>query len=170
MIKKTKISKEFADTLRAINGEKYAMVEIALEDAGYKDIKFISGKFSVTAEDNGGKPKEIAKLVASRCPIKNGMRADQLNVRRREGRMHLDFSNLVFGDVEKPLTVDREIPLRESEEIDNADDLMGGHFMYVYDMFNELYGAYPENLSNREDYRRLGHMMNLVIAGHRFDV
>ena len=168
MNKKLNINKEAAEVIAIEGSDKFAMVRMALENAGYKEIQFIKSKFSATTEDNGGKPKAISELVASLCPVKNGMRAYQLNIRRREGRLHFDFSKM-FGD-NTPLTVDREIPLLINDETNEVDERMGSIYTYVYDMFYELHGTYPDTLSHPDDYRRLGRMMNLALIGHYFNV
>lgn len=72
---------------------------------------------------------------------------------------------------EPPLTKDVEYKFHEGKDEEaKTDREVGGIYMYVFDMFMEVHGTYPQELVNTEDYERLGKMMNLALQGYRFDI
>ena len=153
------------------------LLEKALVKMRFQDIRYTRNGY-ITTEDrfDSVTPHNLTMLIYThleRSFIK------QVQVKREHGRVRYDvilrdiksiFEQIKVENEEanEPLTEDVELKFHERNK--DADFEMGRTYMYVFDAFHEVYGVYPEQLSNHEDYARLGRMMNLALAGECFDI
>ena len=153
-------------------------LEEALEKLHFQDIRYTRNG-CLTTEDrlDSVTPHQLTMLIYTHldCPY-----IQMVLVKRSHGRVryniHLLDIKTIFAQVkaenesrDEPITEDVELKLIE-RDTSEADLNMGQTYMYVFDAFMEVYGVYPEELVNHEDYVRLGRMMNLAIAGECFDI
>lgn len=153
------------------------LLKEALEKLGFQDISYTRNGY-ITTEDrfDSVTPLQLTMLIYTH--FKHSV-IKQVQVKREHGRVRynviLPDIKTIFAQIkaendkdDEPLTADVELELRERNK--DADLEMGRTYMYVFDAFHEVYGVYPELLSNHEDYVRLGRMMNLALIGERFDI
>lgn len=152
-------------------------VMAALVNLGFQDIRFARGSF-ITSDDlyDSLTPRQLQQLIWSQLDCQFIL---QIGIKRDHGRVryniHLLSTKSIFEQIkaenetaDEPLTEDVELKFHERNK--DADFEMGRTYMYVFDAFHEVYGVYPEQLSNHEDYARLGRMVNLALAGECFDI
>lgn len=152
-------------------------VMATLVKLGFQDIRYARGSF-ITSDDLYGSltPSQLQQLIWSQLDyqfiLKIGIKRDHGRVRYN---IHLLSTKSIFEQIkaenekaDEPLTEDVELKFHERNK--DADFEIGRTYMYVFDAFHEVYGVYPDALSNHEDYARLGRMMNLALGGEVFDI
>lgn len=149
----------------------------ALTKLGFQNISRTQYGYITTEDRVGVKPPQLRMLLWPLIECKTIL---SIGIKRQHGcirynvNMHNDLTIWKLlreerKEIEAPLTKDVELKLHE-RDTSEADLNMGEMYMYVFDAFMEVYGVYPEKLINREDYARLGRMMNLALIGERFDI